>query len=153
MQPDKFLGMLKEKAVLIAQHEEHFPMLFVVKEEEVVVTPLSTLEKSKWKAAISFILANYHPDFYAVVAEAYSARCEASEGGEERVQEIAKIGVRNLPPDDRQDILMITLFENEGKARFLTIDIYPERKKRGVTGVWREEKLDRYESAITVSKW
>ena len=153
MQPDRFLTMLKEKSVLIAQHEEHLPALFVVKEEEVAMFALSSLEKDMWKDAISFILAIYHPDFYAMVVEAYAAGFEVSEGGVEKMEEAARVGVRNLPADDRKDILIISLFENEGKARFFTMDVYPEREKRGVTGAWREEKFDRYESAITVSKW
>jgi len=153
MEPDKFLDTLKEKSVLIAQQEEHLPTLFIAKEEGVVVLPLAGLEKYQWRPAIETVLASCNPDFYAMVIEAYVAKFEGSEGGQEKAEEAARVGISNLPTDDRKDILMITLFENKGKARFLTTDVYPEREKRGVVGTWREEAFTSYESTIAVVEW
>ena len=152
MDKDQFLDWLKKSARRIAMDEEHVPMLFgVLPTGMPAVAHLATLDKDSWGDAVCGFIDEVNPAFYAFVSEAYMAVAKSKDS--EKFKQVMNEGVASLPPDDREDVLMITLCENDGKARLFTCKVHPENAGKRVVGDWEESKMHQVVSRHLMLKW
>jgi len=136
---------------IIDSGEEHMPILIMFTSTEVVNAGISGMEKEDFKVVVSQLLRHFHAHAYIFINECWMTKLNMDSPLFQELESGRK-QISDLPPDDREEVIVITATENGKSCRMWTANIQYTRDDKRYLGEWKE--MDSVgDGRMTLKEW
>jgi len=142
------------KVIIEDNNDEQQPIMFVFTPERTIIAAMELTDETKavYRPMMTALLRKLNAFAYISINEGWTYTAHDIHSQEAREVLSGKVQVRDLPPHDRQEIVMITVIENKKSSEVHQAKIIHTKDDRRVIGEWlKRDEIG--EGRMIVKEW